>query len=228
VLDDFDEFASSIGPSHHDRSQVLSSVLGIFNKLAPTCLLIGLREEYMHEDVHRQYEVVPVPPLTRACAADALDAWARRQVPPLTDDDMEALRDVGDRFLRRFEPDAPVVIPFRFLQLVTWIVNRAGGARDTTGRLVLRYLQSQFSGEVVRAVHRIANVMPHEDVLLCAEAVPLEPEPYTMTPRETTTLMKAGLLRPAIAGDPNDRLIVLDPLFAYLHMAITTDDTPPA
>lgn len=227
VLDDFDEFASSIGPSHHERSQVLSSVLGTFNKLAPTCLLIGLREEYMHEDIQRQYEVISVPPLTRGCAAAALDAWALRQSPPLEADVMEALRHLGDRFLRAFDYQSPVVIPYRFLQLVTWNVNSAGGFDDETERLVLRYLQSQFPGEVVRSIQRIAKIMPGDDVLPCAEAVPLDPEPYALTPREHKALTKYGLLRPAMAGDPSDKNIVLDPLFAYLRMAITTDDTPP-
>ncbi len=125
ILDDFDEFASNVGPSHTERSRVLARVLGTFSQLRPSCLILGIREEYMHEDVFRQFITHPVPPLSRASAADALDAWARVQEPPLTVEQMRALREFGDRFLQRFAPEARVVVPFRFLQMVSWIGNDA-------------------------------------------------------------------------------------------------------
>jgi Cdc6-like AAA superfamily ATPase len=228
VLDDFDEFASSVGPSHHDRSRVLSTVLGAFSELAPTCLIIGLREEYTHEDVMRQYRNIPVPPFTRAVAAEALDAWSRVQSPSLEPDVARALRGLGDRFLQRFEHDEPAVIPFRFLQLVAWVANNIVPPDAPVDSLVLRYLKGNFSGEVVRAIQRIAAIMPAEHIPLCAEATPLEPEPYQLTERERLALSKAGLLRPAVAGDPSDTRLVLDPLVAYFRAAKDAAASPGA
>src|SRR4029079_18220392 len=64
-LDDFDELASGAGPSHAQRAKVLMEVLGVFNQLAPTCLILAIRQEYAHEDLFRQFRRVYVPPMTR-------------------------------------------------------------------------------------------------------------------------------------------------------------------
>jgi len=222
VLDDFDELASSVGPSHLERSRVLASVLGIFNQLAPTCLILGLRAEYMHEDLFRQFQVLHVPPMTREKAALALDAWGEVQTPPLAPDTARAFRTFGDRFLAAFEPDAPSVVPFRFLQMIAWIANNALGRNASDRAHVERYLRSTYDGETFRALKRVADIMPREHIDLCAEAVPLDPEPYELSRSERRALEKAGLLRPAMAGDAEDERIVIDPLIAYLRVAATT------
>lgn len=222
VLDDFDEFASDVGPSHRQRSRVLANVLGIFNQLAPTCLILGIRREYMHEDVFRQFQILHVPPMTREKAALALDAWGAVQMPPLAPYVARAFTAFGDRFLAAFEPDAPAVVPFRFLQMVTWIANNALG-RDEPDRVrIERYIRSTYDGETFRAVKRLAGVMPPEHIALCAEAVPLDPKPYELTSPERRALEQDGLLRPAMAGDPEDERIVIDPLIAYLRVAAAT------
>ncbi len=220
VLDDFDEFVSNVGPSHDARFEVLSSVLGVFNQLTPTCLIIGLREEYMHEDVRRQFTVFHVPPMIRACADEALDAWAKVQQPPLAAAVVQALKDLGARFLQSFEAKDPVVIPDRFLQFITWLTNNAPEQLDDSNeQLVLQYLESEFTAEVVRIVRRVASVMPDEDIRSCAGAESLDPGPYKLNDREFQVLARAGLVRPAMAGDPEDRRIILDPLCAYLRAA---------
>ena len=228
VLDDFDEFASNVGPSHFERSRVLSNVLGIFNQLAPSCLILGLREEYMHEDVFRQFQVMHVPPMTRKTAALALDAWGRVQQPPLSPDVSRAFEAFGDRFLQRFDPDAPVVIPFRFLQMVAWIANNALGQEESDRERIQRYLRSSYNGETFRALKRVAEMMPEAHVELCAEAVPLDAAPYAISASERRALMSAGLLRPAMAGDAEDERIVIDPLIAYLRVARTAPSVPVA
>lgn len=219
VLDDFDEFASNVGPSHAQRSQVLSSVLGEFSRLKPTCLIIGLREEYLHEDVLRQYQNVHIPPLTRTRAAEILDAWSAVQRPPLDAEIAASLRAIGDKLLDGFEMEEQVVIPFRFLQLVSWIANNITDCASRSRReLVQRYLRTTFGGEVVDAMDRVCMAMPDGDIRRCAEVRPVDPEPYAEIGRyERLALARLGLLRPVIAGDPDDSRIVLDPLCAYLR-----------
>jgi hypothetical protein len=223
VLDDFDEFASNVGPSHEQRARVLAGVLGQFNRLRPTCLLIGLREEYMHEDIRRQYSLkVHVPPLTRDGAAGALKAWGAVQRQSLQPGVVETLREIGDVFLRPFAPEDPVAVPFRFLQLVAWVANYARGWRKVPPReLVLGFLRDEFAPEVVRALDKLSTMMPEEDIRRCCEVSPLESSPYTLSHGERRALMKAGLLRPALAGDPEDTTLLVDPLCAYLRLAST-------
>jgi hypothetical protein len=82
---------------------------------------------------------------------------------------------------------------------------------------------------MARAIQRLAGAMPDEDIGLCAEAVPLDPEPCAITTRERRALVSAGLLRPAMAGDPEDTRVVIDPLIAYLSAASrVAAATPPA
>jgi len=75
-LDDFDDLAASAGPEHEVRARVLRSVLGPFGQLAPTCLIIALRSEYMMEEIDRTYEIVSVPPMDRKAGGLALSAWS--------------------------------------------------------------------------------------------------------------------------------------------------------
>jgi hypothetical protein len=227
VLDDFDEFASNVGPSHAARSKVLASVLGTFNQLRPSCFILGVREEYMHEDVFRQFTTHHIPPLTHAAGLEALDAWAKVQRPPLTVEQMRAFREFGDRFLQRFAPDARVVVPYRFLQMVSWIGNDGLDHGNSDEERILYYLRSTYNGEIYRAAQRLARLMPEADIEPAAEAVPLRPEPYAdMSPYEQRALLRAGLFRPAIADDPEEKTIVIDPLIAYLRASSNVTSAP--
>lgn len=125
VLDDFDELASGAGPSHAQRAKVLIEMLGVFNQLAPTCLIIALRQEYEHEDILRQFRRIYVPPMTRDAACDMLDVWTRVQTVQWSDEMRERLRNVGNRFLQAFPEDTPVVVPDAFLPLITWAARNA-------------------------------------------------------------------------------------------------------
>jgi hypothetical protein len=69
------------------------------------------------------------------------------QEPPLTVEQMRALREFGDRFLQRFAPESRVVVPFRFLQMVSWIGNDVLNRGSSDEDRILYYLRSTFSGE---------------------------------------------------------------------------------
>jgi hypothetical protein len=219
VLDDFDEFASVDAVSLEGRARVLRGVLGPFSGLSPTCLVVSVRQEYMEEDIFRQYvPQVFVPPMDRATALQALRQWGEVQQPPLSLGASLALRDVGERYLRRLPEDRPVVVPYQFLQMVRHICTALGvggheGASDLD--LLQRYV-NRYDTDTARAVTRVAGAMPDADIDACAAVEPLDPGPYELTERERRALRKAGLLRPALAGDSEDQRIVLDPLFAYL------------
>ena len=86
--------------------------------------------------------------------------------------------------------------------------------------LIQGYVKRAYDANTARAVIRIAGVMPDADIEPCAAAEPLDPGPYEMSERERRSLRKAGLIRPALAGDTGDQSIVLDPLFAYLAAAL--------
>jgi hypothetical protein len=224
VLDDFDEFASHVGSSHHERAKVLQSVVGVFSQLRPSCLVIALRAEYMHEDVERQYESIPVLPMTRRCAADALGAWSRVQQPPLGDATLASLKELGDRLLGYFDKDEPVVVPFTFLQMVAWLANNAGGTQRTDEELLLQYMKGNYHFEEARIARRLAEALPPDWVYRVAAASPVDlgELSLTLTNRERLVLEKAGLLRPAVAGDPTDPTVIVDPLIAYLRAAKLT------
>jgi Cdc6-like AAA superfamily ATPase len=218
VLDDFDELASSAGPSHAQRAKVLMDVLGVFNQLAPTCLVIALRQEYEHEDLLRQFRRIYVPPMTREAACEMLDAWTGVQVIQWSDEMRAALRAVGHRFIQAFPENAPVVVPDGFLPLVTFAARdvRPG---ESTKDLFLRYLRLHYDGETVRAVVRLSAALSDDDLESCAETIPIDPVPYSLRPSERRALEKSGLLRPAMAWNDEDTRVIIDPLVAYLRRA---------
>jgi hypothetical protein len=221
ILDDFDEFASAVGPSHDARARLLSWIIGPVTGLKPTTLVLALRSEYMMEDVFRQYESITVPPMDRPSALLAVEAWGEVQEPPLSDASVDRLKEVSKLILSALPEDAPTVIPFRFLQLLAWISNNTPiiptqqGAPD----LFKRYLRLQFSHGVAEAVLRAVEKLTFDDVLRCAAAEPLPVELFALSDRDRRELAKAGLLRPAMAGDPTNTDLVLDPLCAYLRAA---------
>lgn len=219
VLDDLDEVTSAIGPSFEDRSRALSWILGPFTQLKPTCLVLGLRQEYMHEDIHRQFYSTHVPPMTRDTAATAIERWGEYQLPPLSGEQVGWLQSIGARILQNFERTAPVVIPLHFLQLVAALANSPAVAEEDNVRLLQRYLGQMHQAADVRVFERLADVMPDDDVMRCAASSPVESGAYALTESERKALEQAGLIRPAMAGDPHDTRMVIDPLCAYLRMA---------
>jgi hypothetical protein len=219
VLDDLDEVTSAMGPSIEERARALSWILGPFTELKPTCLLISLRQEYMHEDISRQFHQTHVPPMTRDSAAIAIERWGEFQNPPLTSEQVRWLQELGDRVLQPFKRTDPVVVPFNFLQLTASLANGSAVAEESNEQLLLRYFQEKYLPANVRQFERLASVMPDDDVMKCAVSSPVEAAPYALSESDRKDLEQAGLLRPAMAGDPKDTRIVIDPLCAYLRMA---------
>ncbi|MFO0559628.1 MAG: AAA family ATPase [Polyangiales bacterium] len=215
VMDDFDELASAIGTAYSERARVLNSLLGAFSRLAPSTLIVGLREEYTDVDTRRQYQSLHVPPMRRSDASAALRAWALLQQPALSKQDVEDFIAFGERFVEQFEQDAPVVVPFRYLQLVATVSNRGVDPNATTAALVRRYVESECNREAFRAFERLCNALTDDDVLRAAEVLPVDLDEYKLSDRERRSLESYGLVRPAAAGDATDKSVFLDPLFAY-------------
>jgi len=218
VLDDFDELVSGAGPSHAARAKALMEVLGVFNQLAPTCLVIAMRQEYGHEDLLRQFTRIYVPPMTRDAACEMLDAWTRIPTVQWTDVLRTWLRDTALRFVGAFSEHAPVVVPDSFLPLLAWVVQ-SGRPGESTRSLFDRYMRLRYDGETIRAVTRLAHALSDDDAASCAETIPLDPAPYALLPTERLALEKSGLIRPAMAWNDEDTRVIIDPLVAYLHHA---------
>lgn len=221
ALDDFDEFASSAGPDHAARAKVLHSVLGAFLGLKPTCFVLALRSEYMMEDISRMREVIHVPPMTRRSGRDALSAWGHAF--DLTNELGAAFVALGDRFLAPFDEEDRVVNPWRFLQLASSVASLSPSMRDskTEAFLIKDFLRKQGPyDQLGRIADVIGQAMLETDILPCAQSSELEPEAYDLSERDRRTLEQYGFFRPAMAGNPDDPRIVLDPLFAYLRAAV--------
>jgi hypothetical protein len=110
-------------------------------------------------------------------------------------------------------------VPFHFLQLVSWFANGAAVEGESTEQMLLRYLEEKNLRSSVRIFERLAASMPDDDVMKCAISSPVESAPYALSESDRKDLEQAGLLRPAMAGDPRDTRIVIDPLCAYLRLA---------
>lgn len=223
ILDDFDDIAVASGASAERRARMLSSLLSEFTQLAPTCMVLTLRSEYMNDSVLRQYRRIYLPPLNRTDARIILGIWAQAQHPPLDAETTQRLQELGDRFLKSFDFEEPVVVPFRFLQLVTWLANNLliYQLQDADEeKMLLRYFGSKYPLHAVRALRHVVELMPPEHIAACANASPLEGAPYAaLTPHERLALERSSLLRPAVASDPTDPRLVLDPLCAFLRAA---------
>lgn len=223
ILDDFDDIAVASGASAERRARMLSSLLSEFTQLAPTCMVLTLRSEYMNDSVLRQYRRIYLPPLNRTDARIILGIWAQAQHPPLDAETTQRLQELGDRFLKSFDVEEPVVVPFRFLQLVTWLANNLliYQLQDADEeKMLLRYFGSKYPLHAVRALRHVVELMPPEHIAACANASPLEGAPYAaLTPHERLALERSSLLRPAVASDPTDPRLVLDPLCAFLRAA---------
>lgn len=223
VIDDLDEVTSSIGPSHEDRAMVLSWVLGPLTRLRPTCLVLGLRQEYTHEDTFRNYRKIHVLPMPRRAAIDSILAWAEVQQPPASSEHVAFLTQLANRIIGKFSKDDPVVIPFRFLTLLTWLNDNHILLPETLSnrQIIERYFDLTLYTEAAEAAKRIASSMSEALIMQCARNSPIDPVLLAITEQERQALLQAGLLRPAMAGDAKDPRVVLDPLIAYLAKAGT-------
>lgn len=216
ILDDFDELASGAGPSHAQRAKVLMEVLGVFNQLTPTALVIAVRQEYLHEDLFRQFYQIYLAPMTRAAAGDMLDAWVGTQTVQWSAEMRTALRQMGERFVGAFPEDVPVVLPHGFLPLVTW-AGRNGRDGESAKDMLQRYLRLRYDSQTFRAAQALAAALTLPDLQSCAETVPIDPTPYAIRPTARQALENSGLLRPAMAWNDGDINVIVDPLIAYLR-----------
>jgi hypothetical protein len=223
IFDDFDELAITAGTSPAQRARTLGALLHEFSNLSPTCLVLSLRSEFMSETILRQFRRLFLPPLCPADAKLLLGRWAQVQQPPLNADATLRLQQLGERFLTRFAADEPVVVPFRFLQLIAWLANNflIYNLQDADEqRMLWRYFTSKYPIDVVRALRALLPLIPPDQLSLCASASPLDGTPYrALAVPERHALERAGLLRAAAAGDSDDPRLVLDPLIAYLRVA---------
>ena len=163
VLDDFDDIASATEVSAAARARILAAVLSEFSQLAPTCLVLSLRSEFMIDTILRQYRRLYLAPLSRSDARTMLGIWAQTQRPALDAETTLRLQELGDRFLTAFDPDEPAVVPFRFLQLVAWIANNLliYHLQDADPEKMLwRYFNSKYPLHAVRALRRVVQLMP--------------------------------------------------------------------
>lgn len=178
---------------HRQAENVASRAL----HLGPIHHLLRTREVQLYETVRSDLralsaKLVFLPPLPRSAAPELLFRWAAMQDPPLAPEAVSRLQALGERLLQRPAPDDPVVVPFRFLQLVAWLANNYliyNLADADESQMIWRYLGGKYPLDTVLSGH------------------------------ELYTLERAGLLRGAAAADPDDPRLVLDPLIAYLHIA---------
>ena len=219
VLDDFDELASSVGSEYARRARILRLLLGSFNALRPTCLVIALRDEYMHEDVRRQYQPTHIPSMTALAGGRALEAWAEVQQPNLTAEQVQRLKQHGRSLVAAFADAEPVVVPQEYLQAVVWLANRerSGDHADD----LRAYVTERFNPVVVGALTRLAANFDADgdDAKACAAGHVLDLTGFGLSERERKALKKDGLLRPASAGEDDDVLGMVSPLAAYLWVA---------
>ena len=86
-------------------------------------------------------------------------------------------------------------------------------------QIIERYFELTLYTEAAEAAKRIASSMSETLIMQCARNSPIDPAALVINESERQALAQAGLLRPAMAGDPKDLRIVLDPLISYLAKA---------
>ena len=227
IIDDLDEVTSSIGTSHDNRAMVLSWILGPLTRLRPTCLVLGLRQEYTHEDTFRVYKKIHVLPMAKQAIIDAMLGWAEVQQPALSSEHCAFLVHLAHRITENFSAEEPAHVPLRFLTLVEWLNNNwlILSPRLSTRDMLDRYFELTFFPEASSGVKRLARAMTIGQVSQCARNSPIDPSTLAISEEERHALSQSGMLRPAMAGDAKDTRIVLDPLIAYLAKA---SENPPS
>lgn len=218
VLDDADELVT-FADSHSRRAEFLRIILGTVGRLACTGLVLGLRNEYLQEDIFRNFTPYPVQPMTPKSALQALEAWMDLQSPPSTREQREVWLNVASTLLAGHSPEDPGVVPWSFFSVLRSLDRN----RDLSGRspraLVEMSIKNVYSASIVRLLLRLSERMPSEDRSACLAAEALDPEPYALKMTERRDLDQVGLLRAAYPGNPDDPRIVLDPIVAWLAVA---------
>lgn len=218
LLDDFDEFTSSIGPDYDRRAKVLSWLLGTVNEFAPTCLLLGLRQEYEIPDIARQMERVYLPPMTPVQFGQVIDVWAAAQHKPLSADESGELKALARHLFASTEREEPILLPYRCLRVLT-SVWEDGGTLQTPARAHFeRFFSMNYRAIVRRAVQKLAKTLTATQIQAIAETIGIELDEELLSADEHFYLVQAGLVRPSVAGEASDRLL-FDPLIAYVAFA---------
>lgn len=220
VIDDFDELASAVGPDHTQRARVIGSLLGTLNLLRPTCLIIGLRQEYLDEDVKRQFQSIFVPPMTPVHFALALDAWSQAQPKPLDAAQTTELKQLASHLFASLPHEQPQVLPFPSLQIVADLYNDGAVAQTRADKLLKKYLDLTETPATIQAMEALSDRLTDDEVAAAAGTVAIELDEERLPRPQRDILTRVGYLRPELAGSDSPRILV-DPLIAHLARART-------
>lgn len=218
VLDDADELVT-FADSHARRSEFLRIILGTVGRLNCTALVLGLRNEYLQEDVYRNFTTYPVQPLTPTAAFLALDAWLDLQHQPPSSEGRQLCQDVAHTLLSGHTQDEPNVVPWVFFR----VLQSVDRSRDLSGHSARALLESSlkatYPSQTVRLLIRLSECMSEDDRNSCLSAEPLDPTPFALKMTERQDLEQKGLLSSAFPGNTQDIRIILNQIVAWLAVA---------
>lgn len=220
VLDDLDDFASGTGASYAGRAKVLSAVLAELYRLRPNALLIGLRQEYNDHEINRHFSVINVPAMVPDEARAILHAWATHAARPLDTESLIELKALANKLLKPFGASERAVIAAQFLKIVSALFNRGSSSEEDVSALLDAFIADEYSAPEARALREASTLLRGEQEESCLAGAELDPAPFgALSDTERRQLENANLLRPALAGDPVDAHLVLDPLIAWYRRA---------
>jgi hypothetical protein len=224
AIDDLDDFTAEQSPSYEQRASMLNLVLGPLCELRPTCLIVALRSEYVHEEFTRKFsQTTNVPPMPVAAIHGVLEVWGRIQMPALAAADARTWVDILDPFFAQLGEggsDARVLIPEAWLGLAQWLYNSERVcAERASARLALGAFILSTQGEITRdAVLSLAELLDLDEARRCLRGEPLESTRLEPSASDRSDLERSGYLRPAMAGDPSDKRIIVHPLVGALAL----------
>jgi hypothetical protein len=218
VLDDCDEIVSAAGPSYLNRGPVLSALVGQFARLKPTCVVVGLRQEYSDQDVSRQYRETLVQPMSINQAIPLVNEWLRVQNEQLTEEQRQELHSFVNSIFAGRDREEKSVMPLRLLEIASWFANEPTKGTETTYKHLMAWLESS-KANALSSIIKLSEALSPEDFLRCATNKPIDPKPYQLSDAERSYLEMAGFIRPAIVGHPNNHDVIIDPVCAYLYWA---------
>lgn len=220
VLDDLDDFASGSGASYSGRARILSAVLAELYRLRPSVLLLGLRQEYKDHEINRHFNVMNVPPMLPDEAREILQAWASHRARPLSTESLIALKALANKLLSPFGASERAIVASQFLKIVSTLYNRGRSDDEEVIDLLDSFISDEFSAAEGRALREVSRLLRDEDQASCLSGGEIDPSStMALSETERRQLENANLLRPALAGDPENVHIVLDPLVAWLRRA---------
>jgi Cdc6-like AAA superfamily ATPase len=210
VVDDLEELVSGEGGNQDHRAPAVSALLGLFNRLRPTCLLFGMREEYVNEDISRQFDEVHVPLLSPVEMDEVVECWARSQHDDFGAADVAQVRALGRALFAGLADDERVITPDPYLQILASAFN-AGFSPERGALAMLDSWLGERQAVQLRRVQQIsAALRALELVNNVAAGEPVEPPPLAdgLLMRD---LQEAGLCRPHRAGRADDSRVVFNP-----------------